>query len=94
MERDLLVNECGAKIFSTEDAVKYKFIDEVGDFSKALSDLTKTSGIETSYQVVELVKKKPWFKEIMEKSPLITGRIRHQFTENTLKDQIAYLFFT
>ncbi len=96
MEKDQLVNEYGAKVFSAEDAAKFKFIDEVGDFEKALSDLAQTSGIEkeTPYQVVELVKKKAWFKELMEKSPLITGNIQHHFTNQKLQSTIAYLFFT
>jgi protease IV len=100
IQREKLIEEYGARIYSAKDSEKMNFIDDgSSDYSKALTDLLQAAGIdkERPYQVVELVKKKPWLKEFMEKSPHITGTIHHQFQlgpqfDPSLNSRVAYLF--
>lgn len=96
ISREQLTEEYGAQIYSAAESARIGFIDEGGsDYALALSALVKAAGIEESYQVVELVKKRRWFKEMMENSFLLKGKVRHEIDlgpYSSLSGQIAYLF--
>lgn len=68
LNKDLLINEYGAQVYSSPEAEKLGFI-EVGNsnYSQALKDLTKASGIEPDekYQVVELRLHSSMLKELL-----------------------------
>ncbi len=100
ISKEKLVEEYGAQIYSAKDSEKLSFIDDgSSDYAKALSDLIAAAGIdkERPYQVIELVKKRPWIREMMEKSPHFTGKVHHQFPlgpqfDPALHGRIAYLY--
>ncbi|HSX37948.1 MAG TPA: S49 family peptidase [Chlamydiales bacterium] len=100
IDRETLVEDYGAKVFSSEEAERRKLIDDgKSDYAHALLSLVQRAGIDQkeSYQVIELVKKKAWVKEIMERSPLFTGKLTHQLPMEMhfnakLSNRIAYLF--
>lgn len=100
ISKEKLVEEYGARIYSAKDSEKLSFIDDgSSDYAKALSDLIAAAGIdkERPYQVVELVKKRPWIREMMEKSPHFTGKVHHQLQlspqfDPALNGRIAYLY--
>jgi len=101
LTEEKLIHEIGAQIYSAPDAADLGFIDEgQSDFSIALSALVAASGIskDEPYQVITLKKKKPWFKELMTRSPLLTGKIEHELRIGAQpipspKSELAYIFY-
>ena len=96
---DRLTNEIGAQIYAPARSKELGFIDEANsDYSTALKDLAQAAGIdEIPYQVITLEKKKSWLKEMMEKSPLLSGKIKHEvhvgpYQPSSLQGKLAYLF--
>lgn len=99
IEREKLVQDIGAQIYAAPESASLKFIDDgSSDYSLALASLAEAANLKTeSYQVVELVKRKSWFKEMMEKSLIFTGSIKHEisighYLPSHLFGKIGYLF--
>jgi protease IV len=98
--KEKLIEEYGARIYSAKDSEALSFIDDgSSDYANALFALLAAAGIdkEKPYQVVELVKKRPWIRELMEKSPHFTGKVHHQLQlsphlDPALHGRIAYLY--
>lgn len=99
LDKQRLISEYGASIFSANQAKEYGFIDESGiSLNEALKLLTAASSItDEEYQVVQLDKKN-WYKELFGNySSLFNGKIQHQFDfdpdlKPEIKNQFLYLY--
>jgi protease-4 len=62
IDKNKLINDYGAKIFNTKDALDIKYIDQVSSYDETLKDLLEKADIdiEKPYQVVTLKPKKNW----------------------------------
>jgi protease-4 len=62
IDKDKLINEYGAKVFNTKDALEIKYIDQVSSYDETLKELLEKANIdiEKPYQVVTLKPKKNW----------------------------------
>ena len=78
IDKELLINEWGAKVFSSEEALEIGMIDGAGlERSDILMELVKNSEIgETEeYQVVQM-QTRHWLADVLEgQSPLLTGKV-------------------
>ncbi len=100
LTKEKLIEEVGAQIYSAPESAALGFVDEgESDYSFALEALVEAAGINKKqpYQVVELKKKKPWLKEMMASSPILTGKVQHElklgpFTHSHRHPEIAYLY--
>ncbi len=83
LTREKLVNDYGARIFISSEAKELGYIDDAdSDYSAALRDLVKASGIpdNTPYQVFQLHPKLNLFSELgYTKLSLLKGKITHVF---------------
>jgi signal peptide peptidase SppA len=88
LDKDILVNEMGAQVFSGEEATRFGLIDGSNyERSDVIEELIAAANIEGEYQVVTLQEKK-WITDFFEsKSPLITGKISHDFNLPSLSLQ-------
>lgn len=78
INRDALVNEYGARIFTAPEAKDIGFIDEYGQTLEAVThELAKQAGIDNNYQVVELRGKRKLKDLFRSESPLVTGKMSH-----------------
>ncbi len=82
INREVIVKELGAKVFPAHEALTLGLIDGNGyNRAQAVRELAKAAGIETHYQVVGF-ETESWWKKLMKegsRSPLITGKIKHEF---------------
>lgn len=79
IDRKSLVEEYGAQIFPAPIAMEHGYVDVHGaSRADVLHALIKKAGIEGSYQVITF-KTASWFNELLkERSPLLTGRLKHE----------------
>ena len=80
IDRNKLINEYGALIFTSTQAKEYGFIDnDCATYKTVLQELVKAANIDTNYQVIQF-KTKDWLLKLLHsKSPLLTGKIKHKF---------------
>lgn len=78
LDKELLINEWGAKVFSSEEALEIGLIDGANlERSDVLEELVKTSeiGEGEEYQVVQM-QTRHWLADVIEgQSPLLTGKV-------------------
>lgn len=92
VKKEQLVEELGAQIFTAADGVNIGFLDHGdSDRSMVLLEIAQAAGIKKGVpiQVIELIKKKPWFKGMLENSPLFHGKIKIELSP--ISDEISYL---
>lgn len=99
LNREKLINEYGANVFSADVAHQFGYIDAAGftpaDALKLVVAEAKLEGQD--YHVVQL-EAKSWVTELVEgRSPLLTGQIRHQLmlgpeTDPQLMGKFLYLY--
>lgn len=82
MNKNRLINEFGAQVYDPVRAEEYGYIDDGNSsYSSALTSLVKEAEIEEKYQVVELKVLHPVLSDLIEgKSPIFTGRIKHELS--------------
>lgn len=96
--REKLVEDYGAHLFPAPEAVEHGFIDEtVVSIADAIRELTQKAGIEQNYQVIRLTNRNWWSDMFSVQSPLLTGKIKHQFDltprlEPALQNQYLYMY--
>lgn len=95
LNKDVLIEHYGAGIFDSPKAQELGYID-VGDssYQEAVTDLLQAANIDPDkpYQIVELVPKKKWLSEFLSKSPLFTGKIKHEWDTGRRYDPFFYQF--
>lgn len=98
LNKNLLINEYGAKVFDPKLAQEYGYVD-VAETTREMTllALLKEAGIDPThtYQVVELEPKHEWVSQLFNsKSPLFTGRLEHTLDTGRppIWDQVAYLY--
>ncbi|MFT4551799.1 MAG: protease-4 [Chlamydiales bacterium] len=78
LDKELLINEWGAKVFSAEEALEVGLIDGANlERSDVLTELVNASeiGEGEEYQVVQM-QTRHWLADVLEgQSPLLTGKI-------------------
>jgi protease IV len=81
MDREKLVNDYGAQIYSAEAAEQRGYIDTAGsDYSTALAELAKVAQLDKTYQVMQITAPHPFFADIAkEKLALLSGKVTHHF---------------
>ncbi len=101
INRDKLIQDYGAHVFSAPDALKYGFIDaDHSSLSQTIKELLKVIGVEgNNYQVVKLESKQWWNTVFSGDSAraLKTGVIKHQIQlspdlDFTLQNKFLYLY--
>jgi protease IV len=100
LDKNLLINEWGAKVFSSEAALEIGLVDGTNlERSDILNMLTEAAGInkDEDYQVVQM-QTRHWISEVFEgKSPLLTGKITHDMElpssyRTELTNRFLYLY--
>lgn len=99
VDRKKLIEEYGAKLFSSVEAEKIGLIDAFGyERNHALEKLAEAAGIsEQGYQVIELQTKHWWLSEMLDaRSPIFTGKLTHElqppFELNKFANCFLYLY--
>jgi signal peptide peptidase SppA len=98
LDKTKLVQEYGAKVFDSETAQNYGYVDHANSSrDAALLALLEEAKIDPTktYQVIELEPKSEWVSSLFNsKSPLLTGKIEHSFDTGAphIRDQVAYLY--
>lgn len=98
LDRDKLIHEYGASIYSAEKAAELGYIDAAGyNYSRAIELAANAAGLaEKEYSVVKFTHKM-WFSDLLnENSPFLHGKIDHQLqlypVPLELMNQILYLY--
>ena len=99
MDKELLISEYGAKIFSAADARDRGFLDGIGyEREGVLAKLVDQSSInDEKYQVVK-IKDRHWLSDVLEaQAPILSGKIAHEFKWNEpfqagSSNKLLYLF--
>jgi protease-4 len=96
IDKEILVHECGAKVYPAPQAHALGFIDGQGySLPQALTELATAAGITQKYQVVG-VESQSWWKKLMKgenHSPFMTGKIKHELAlPNQRGNPFSYLF--
>jgi protease-4 len=101
LNKTKLVEEYGAKVFDGPTAERLGYIDIAdSNYETALADLLKEAKIDASqpYQVVQILPKRNFWTSLAEgRSPLMTGKLKHQLQVGSndadfIQDQFAYLY--
>lgn len=95
LTKEQLIENLGAGIFDPIEAEKLGYIDESNkSYEEAMAMLLEASDIDINqpYQIVELMPKKSWFAEMITKSPIFTGKIKHDWKGETMYNPFHYLF--
>ena len=101
MDKEKLINDYGAKIFSAMQAQEYGYIDDgKASYDETLALLAKAAGIkeDAKYQVVAISPRQSVLKDLSEnRMELLKGKIHHTFPiapnlDSELSGQILYLF--
>jgi len=81
LTKEKLINEYGANVFFAQQAEQYGYVD-IADaaYEQALTDLVQKAGIADTkaYQVVLLKSNHPFLSQLMAKSPILSGEIKHK----------------
>lgn len=82
MDKNKLINDYGAQVFAPPKAEQLGYVDVSNStYNQSLEELVKKAGIgdDEAYQVVELKVVHPVLSDLIEgKSPILTGKIRHE----------------
>lgn len=98
LDKTKLVDEYGAQVFNCVEAERLGYIDHaMSSRDEALTALLTQAKLnpKEAYQVVTLSPKNDWLTGIINgKSPLLTGKIEHEFElgQTPIRDQFAYLY--
>src|ERR1700722_547374 len=96
LPKENITHELGAKVLPAPEALQMGLIDKSDCFrTQVLADLVKAAGIEGKYQVVGFETKSWWKKYLKEEptSPLITGKLKHEFSFPSHSDNpCSYIF--
>ena len=83
IEKNKLINDYGAQVFAPPKAEQLGYIDvSNSSYNQSLREFVKKAGIhdDEAYQVVELKVVHPVLSDLIEgKSPILSGKIRHEF---------------
>jgi protease-4 len=82
LDKEILIQDHGAKVYPAPEAQTIGLIDGEGyTRAQVLAELAQAAGIEKKYQVIGFETKSWWTKLMKEESnsPLITGKIKHEF---------------
>jgi protease-4 len=79
IDREGLIKDMGAQVFSAPEAKMKGLIDESGyEMGEALQALMDATGIEGPFQVV-MLQKRLWLNDLFKaRSPLLTGKLQHE----------------
>lgn len=99
LDKKQLINDYGANVFIAQQSLEKGYIDEIeNSMDTVLKNLVKAAGLEgKEYQFIQL-ESKPWlFSYFKVDSPLISGRVKHQFDFGPqfapeLMNQFLYLY--
>ena len=101
LNKTKLVEEYGAKVFDGPTAERLGYIDIAdSSYETVLADLLKEAKIDAAqpYQVIQILPKRNFWTNLAEgRSPLVTGKLKHQLQVNSddaasFQDQFAYLY--
>jgi protease-4 len=98
MDRTKLIEEYGAKVFDSQTAQNFGYIDQAGaSRDTALLALLNAAQVDPNktYQVVELEQKSEWLSDVFNKSPILSGKIEHSVDTGLppIHDRVAYLYW-
>ena len=84
VDRDALIKDYGARVFPAEQAQKIGLIDGAGETrDSTLKKLLKKMSIEDDYYQVVTLESSSWVNQFLKAdSPILTGRIKHEFLIN------------
>jgi signal peptide peptidase SppA len=94
LNKELLIDTYGAKIFDSKEAAKIGFIDNGNScYEETLKDLLEEAKIKEPYQVVKLHVKRPIISDLFKANNLLKGKIKHviEFKE-PFNDNFSYLY--
>lgn len=99
VDKEKLINDYGAKIFTAAQAKENGFVDETGaNLRQTLKHLVEAAKItDKNYQVIEL-HHKTWLSELLNaQSPVFTGKVTHQLDlgpefDTRFMNQFLYLY--
>jgi protease IV len=99
LSKEKLIHDYGARVFSSQDAKEYGFIDEDNaSYEQTLYDLTQAAELgEKKYQVVKL-HHNTFFNALapLSQSPIFTGKITHQLNtglpQELATEKFLYLY--
>jgi len=76
LDKDKLVHEYGAKVFTSAEGAELGYIDRAGvSYNEALAALAKAANVEESYQVLEISPAHNFFQDLSEnKFQLLQGK--------------------
>lgn len=103
VNKEKLVNDYGARIFTAPIALENGFIDNSNStIGETIKELAKVAKIEDSYQVIKLEQKDWWTKLFSSKSSgnhalgLLSGQVTHKFSlaewDPAIGNQFLYLY--
>ncbi len=101
LSKNLLINEYGAQVYSSEKARQYGYVDFSGSsYSEALTALTKDAGLgqDTQYQVVQIQNVSTLLKDFFEEESLLRkGKVVHTLSlpsqlDPELWNKVLYLY--
>lgn len=81
INKDLLINDYGAKVFIAEEASKIGYIDNPkATYNQTLTDLAAAAGIEGKYQVLQIAPPRSILSEVAKgSSTILKGKVHHIF---------------
>lgn len=81
VDREALIKDYGAQIFPAEHASKMGLIDGTGESrNTTLTKLLRNLGIDDDYYQVVTLESSSWVSQFLKgDSPLLTGRVKHEF---------------
>ncbi len=93
LNKDLLVNTYGAKVFDALEASKIGFIDNGNScYEETLKDLLEEAKIKEPYQVVKLHVKRPIISDLFKANNLLKGKIKHIIEFKEPNNNFSYLY--
>ncbi len=101
LDKEKLINDYGANVFSAQVAQEYGFIDNgKADYDETLRALVKAAGIgeHDKYQVLEITYFESFLSELKEnKAGLLNGKLEHVFptgsyTTSEMSGKLLYLY--
>ena len=82
IDRNNLIDTYGARVYNPLKAEQYGYIDDGNSsYSHSLTELVKATDIKGEYQVITFKVIRPILSRLIaQKSPIITGKIKHEFS--------------